>query len=240
VATPELGAGPDKARFVSEMFSRIAGHYDLMNGVMTFGMHHSWRRATARETIPIPDGPALDLATGTADLALELAELHPHRAIVGADFSLGMLSVGRDKVRRAAGARRIHLAAADALALPFEDRSFACVTSAFLLRNLADLRQGLAEMRRVTRPGGRVVALEITQVTLPGFAPLFRFYFHRVVPSVGRLIARDREAYTYLPQSVDRFLSPPELSRLMAEVGLRGVRYRRLGMGSVTIHTGIA
>ena len=232
--------GPDKARFVSEMFSRIAGHYDLMNGLMTVGMHHSWRRVAARETIPIPEGPALDLATGTADLALELSEVHPHREIVGADFSLGMLRVGHQKIRRTERARRIHLLAADALALPFGDRTFACVTSAFLLRNLADLRQGLREMRRVTRSGGRVVALEITQVTLPGFAPIFRFYFHRVVPGIGRLVARDREAYTYLPQSVDRFLPPPELSRLMEEVGLRGVRFRRLGMGSVTVHTGIA
>jgi demethylmenaquinone methyltransferase/2-methoxy-6-polyprenyl-1,4-benzoquinol methylase len=230
----------DKARYVAEMFTRIAGHYDLMNGLMTFGMHHAWRRAAARETIPIPEGPALDLATGTADLAFELREVHPHRDVVGADFSRGMLAVAQEKMRHSETARRMHLAAADALALPFKDRSFACVTSAFLLRNLADLRQGLAEMKRVTRPGGRVVALEITQVTLPGFAPLFRFYFHRIVPAIGRLVARDREAYTYLPQSVDRFLSPPELAKAMEAVGLRAVKYRRLGLGSVAIHTGVA
>ncbi|OGK87690.1 MAG: hypothetical protein A2X51_03180 [Candidatus Rokubacteria bacterium GWC2_70_24] len=222
------------------MFSRIARHYDLMNGLMTFGMHHSWRRVAARQTIPSPEGPALDLATGTGDLALELRELHPHRNIVGADFSEGMLAVARDKVRAAGDAGRIRLVAADALALPFDDRAFACVTSAFLLRNLADLRHGLAEMKRVTRPGGRVVALEITQVDAPGFRPLFRFYFHRVVPGVGRLVARDNEAYAYLPQSVDRFLAPADLARLMESVGLRGVTWRRLGLGSVTIHTGIA
>ena len=235
-----LGAGPEKGRLVSEMFTRIAGRYDLMNGLMTFGMHHGWRRAAARETIASPDGPALDLATGTADLAIELSELHPHRAVVGADFSLGMLAVAREKILATSGARRMHLVAADALALPFEDRSFACVTSAFLLRNLADLRQGLGEMKRVTRAGGRVVALEITQVTLPGFAPLFRLYFHRVVPAIGRVVAGDPDAYTYLPQSVDRFLSPPELGRLMESVGLRAVKFRRLGLGSVTIHTGVA
>ena len=151
-----------------------------------------------------------------------------------------MLRVAKEKIRTAAGARRIHLVAADALALPFEDRTFACVTSAFLLRNLADLGRGLAEMKRVTRPGGRVVALEITQVTQPGFAPIFRFYFHRVVPRIGRLVARDREAYTYLPESVDGFLPPKDLSRLMETVGLRAVRFRRVGMGSVTIHTGVA
>jgi demethylmenaquinone methyltransferase/2-methoxy-6-polyprenyl-1,4-benzoquinol methylase len=239
-AASPLGAGPEKGRLVSEMFTRIAGRYDLMNGLMTFGMHHGWRRAAARETIASPDGPALDLATGTADLAIELSELHPHRDVVGADFSLGMLAVAREKILATSGARRMHLVAADALALPFEDRSFACVTSAFLLRNLADLRQGLSEMKRVTRAGGRVVALEITQVTLPGFAPLFRLYFHRVVPAIGRVVAGDRDAYTYLPQSVDRFLSPPELGRLMESVGLRAVKFRRLGLGSVTIHTGVA
>jgi len=238
--TRHPGAGADKARFVGEMFSRIARRYDLMNGLMTFGMHHAWRRIAARQTIPSPPGPALDLATGTGDLALELRAVHPHRMIVGADFALGMLDVAREKLRKVEGPGRIRLAAADALGLPFADRAFACVTSAFLLRNLADLEQGLSEMRRVTRPGGRVVALEITQSTLPGFTPVFRFYFHRVVPRVGQLVGGDREAYTYLPQSVDRFVTPAELSGLMEAVGLQGVTYRRLGIGTVTVHTGIA
>jgi demethylmenaquinone methyltransferase/2-methoxy-6-polyprenyl-1,4-benzoquinol methylase len=233
-------AGVEKARFVSAMFSRIARRYDLMNGLMTLGMHHAWRRVAARQTIACPEGPALDLATGTGDLALDLAQVHPHRTVVAADFSLGMLEVARGKLREARAARRIHLMAADALALPFGPRTFACVTSAFLLRNLADLEQGLREMRRVSRPGGRVVALEITQMRAPGFTALFRFYFHRVVPWVGQLVGGDREAYTYLPQSVDRFVTPGELSALMEKVGLRGVTYRRLGLGTVTVHSGIA
>jgi len=240
MTTPHLGDGPDKAHFVSEMFSRIAGRYDLMNGLMTFGRHHAWRRVAARQTIPSPEGPALDLATGTGDLALELHQLHPHRTIVGVDFALGMLGVADVKLRSADPRRHVRLAAADALHLPFGDRVFACVTSAFLLRNLADLERGLREMKRVTRPGGRVVALEITHATLPGFTPLFRFYFHRIIPRVGQLVGGDREAYTYLPRSVDRFLTPVELLRLMEAVGLRGVTYRRLGMGTITVHTGIA
>jgi demethylmenaquinone methyltransferase/2-methoxy-6-polyprenyl-1,4-benzoquinol methylase len=235
-----LGSGPDKARFVSEMFSRIAGRYDLMNGLMTFGMHHAWRRVAARQTIAAPDGPALDLATGTADLALDLRHINPHRMIVGADFSLGMLRVAHAKLAHADPEGRVRLIAADALALPFENRAFACVTSAFLLRNLADLEQGLGEMTRVTRAGGRVVALEITQPTLPGFIPLFRLYFHHLVPRIGRLVSGDAEAYSYLPQSVDRFLAPAELKGLMEKVGLRGVTWRRLGMGTVTVHTGVA
>ncbi len=232
--------GTEKARFVSAMFSRIARRYDLMNGLMTLGRHHAWRRFAARQTIASPEGPALDLATGTGDLALDLAEVHPHRVVVAADFALGMLAVAREKMRGMDEARRVRLMAADALALPFGTRTFACVTSAFLLRNLADLEQGLREMKRVSRPGGRVVALEITQMRAPGFAPLFRLYFHHVVPWVGQLVGGDREAYTYLPQSVDRFVTPMELSALMEKVGLRGVSYRRLGLGTVTVHVGIA
>jgi demethylmenaquinone methyltransferase/2-methoxy-6-polyprenyl-1,4-benzoquinol methylase len=232
--------GAEKARFVSAMFSRIARRYDLMNGLMTLGMHHNWRRVAARQTIASPDGPALDVATGTGDLAIDLAEVHPHRTVVGADFSLGMLAVARDKLDGLEETRRVRLLAADALALPFATRTFACVTSAFLLRNLADLEQGLREMQRVTRPGGRVVALEITQMRAPGFTALFRFYFHHVVPWIGQLVGGDREAYSYLPQSVDRFVTPGELVALMEKVGLRGVTYKRLGLGTVTIHTGIA
>jgi demethylmenaquinone methyltransferase/2-methoxy-6-polyprenyl-1,4-benzoquinol methylase len=236
----ELGAGADKARFVSEMFSRIARRYDLMNSVMTLGMHHGWRRAAARETRAAPTGPALDLATGTADLALELRALHPDRTVVAADFSLGMLAVARDKLRRGDAAGRVRLVAADALRLPFAAERFACVTSAFLLRNLADLELGLREMKRVTRPGGRIVALEITQMTTPVIAPLFRLYFDRVVPRVGRLVSGDAEAYTYLPQSVARFSTPAELAALMERAGFRDVRHRRVGLGTITIHAGTA
>jgi demethylmenaquinone methyltransferase/2-methoxy-6-polyprenyl-1,4-benzoquinol methylase len=203
-------------------------------------MHHAWRRATALETIPSPDGPGLDLATGTGDLAFELARIHAHRTIAGADFAHGMLTIAEEKRRAEARGGHVRLVEADALSLPFEARTFAFVTSAFLLRNLADLRQGLAEMKRVSRPGGRVVALEITQANLPGWAPLFRAYFHHVVPRIGALVGGDREAYTYLPQSVDRFLTPPALCALMESVGLRSVKYRRLGFGTVTIHSGIA
>ena len=238
--SPRVGEGPDKARFVGAMFSRIARRYDLMNGLMTFGMHHGWRRVAARQTIASPPGPALDLATGTGDLAFELRRLHPHRVVVAADFSLGMLAVAQEKAKDSAPGGRLRLAAADALGLPFADRAFACVTSAFLLRNLADLEQGLSEMKRVTRPGGRVVALEITQSTRPGFTPLFRFYFHQVVPRLGQLVGGDREAYTYLPQSVDGFVTPGELAHVMERVGLRGVTYRGLGFDTVTVHTGIA
>ena len=138
----------------------------------------------------------------------------------------------------AARGARIPLLAADALALPFADKTFACVTSAFLLRNLADLPAGLAEMRRVTAPGGLVAALEITRPGVPGWDTLFGLYFNRLVPLIGAAVARDRAAYTYLPQSVERFVTPAELARLMTATGFREVRYRRFALGTIALHIG--
>jgi demethylmenaquinone methyltransferase/2-methoxy-6-polyprenyl-1,4-benzoquinol methylase len=220
------------------MFTRIARRYDLMNTLMTGGRHQSWRRVAARATIAAPQGPALDLATGTGDLALAIAEVSPHRHVVGADFSEGMLREAQRKLGARPGAH-IRLVAADALQLPFADATFACVTSAFLLRNLADLYQGVKEMRRVTRPGGRVIMLEITRPTVPGFACVFGLYFHRLVPLLGAVVAGDREAYRYLPASVARFLTPDALAQLMRTAGLRSVSYRRLGLGTVAVHWGL-
>jgi len=220
------------------MFTRISGRYDLMNSLMTAGRHHAWRLCAARAAIAAPPGEVLDLATGTADLALALRTLAPDRLVVGADFSEGMLHHGRAKVV-AASIRRLPLLAADALTLPFADAAFACVVSAFLLRNLEDLGRGLGEMRRVTRPGGRVVTLDIVEPSAPMWSTLFGLYFNRVVPAIGALVAGDRQAYTYLPQSVARFVRPAELARRMTAVGLRDVSYRTMGLGTVALHVGV-
>lgn len=220
------------------MFTRIAARYDLMNALMTGGRHHAWRERVARAAGAAPDGPVLDLATGTADLALALRALDPRRLVVGADFSDGMLREARVKLR-ARSERRVPLLSADALALPFRDGAFACVTSAFLLRNLEDLERGLGEMRRVTRPGGRVIALDIVRPAAPVWGALFAVYFNHVVPAIGALVARDRQAYTYLPQSVDRFVTPAELARLMTRAGFRDVRWRRFGLGTIALHAGV-
>lgn len=228
----------DQAEHVRAMFTRIARRYDLMNSLMTGGRHHAWRRLTAEAAAAAPDGPALDLATGTADLAIALQAANRSRAVVGADFSEGMLGEARRKLE-AWPASRIVLLAADALALPFADRTFACVCSAFLLRNLADLPGGLAEMRRVTMPGGLVITLDITRPAVPGWDALFGLYFHWLVPAIGAVVAGDRQAYTYLPRSVDRFVAPRDLGRLMEHVGLADVRYRRLGLGTIALHVGI-
>jgi demethylmenaquinone methyltransferase/2-methoxy-6-polyprenyl-1,4-benzoquinol methylase len=208
-----------KAEAVRAMFTRIAARYDLMNSVMTGGRHHAWRRVTARAVAGAPAGLALDLATGTGDLALAVRAAAPGRVVVGADFSEAMLAQARAKLT-ARGERRMPLLAADALALPFGDATFACVTSAFLLRNLADLPAGLAEMR------------------VRGWDAVFGLYFNRLVPLIGSAVAGDRAAYTYLPQSVERFVTPAELTRLMTGAGLRDVRYRRLGLGTIGLHVG--
>jgi demethylmenaquinone methyltransferase/2-methoxy-6-polyprenyl-1,4-benzoquinol methylase len=179
----------------------------------------------------------LDLATGTGDLALAVRALDPTRCVIGADFAEAMLHAAARKP--AVRAMHLPLLGADALALPFADGAFAAVTSAFLLRNLEDLGAGLREMRRITRPGGRVVTLEITRPSTPGWAQVFGLFFHRVVPAVGALVAGDREAYTYLPDSVERFLAPDDLAALMRRSGFREVSYRRLGLGTIAVHTAI-
>jgi demethylmenaquinone methyltransferase/2-methoxy-6-polyprenyl-1,4-benzoquinol methylase len=230
---------PSKADTVRAMFTRIARRYDLMNSLMTAGLHHAWRRRVAASVAGVPGGPVLDLATGTADLAIAVRARTPGRFVAGADFSEGMLRVGQAKLRQR-GVAHVELLAADALALPFRDGAFACVMSAFLLRNLEDLKRGLAEMRRVTVRGGRVVTLDIVRPAQPLWGAVFGAYFSRVVPAIGAFVAGDRQAYTYLPQSVDRFVTPDELAELMEDVGLRDVSYRRLGLGTIALHVGIA
>ena len=237
MSAPRLA--PSSAETVRAMFTRIARRYDLMNSLMTAGFHHVWRRRVAATAAGAPAGPMLDLATGTADLAIAVRARTPGRFVAGADFSEGMLQVGQAKLRQRRVAR-VQLVAADALTLPFRDGAFACVMSAFLLRNLEDLERGLAEMRRVTVRGGRVVTLDIVRPAQPLWGAAFGAYFSRVVPAIGAFVAGDRQAYTYLPQSVDRFVTPDELALLMEDVGLRDVSYRRLGLGTIALHVGIA
>jgi demethylmenaquinone methyltransferase/2-methoxy-6-polyprenyl-1,4-benzoquinol methylase len=220
------------------MFTRIARRYDLMNSVMTAGRHHAWRRRVAEAAAAAPPGPVLDLATGTADLALAVRARDPRRFVAGADFSEGMLRVGQAKLD-ARRVIRVRLLVADAHSLPFRDGAFACVTSAFLLRNLDDLERGLAEMRRVAAPGGCVVTLDIVRPATPLWGAVFGACFNRVVPAIGAVVAGDRQAYTYLPQSVERFVTPGELARMMTKVGLHQVTYRRLGLGTIAVHIGI-
>lgn len=231
---------PDpRAGRVRALFDRIAPRYDLLNSLMSGGRHHAWRRLAVKLAAPPAGGIALDVGCGTADLSLELAR-HPLRRVVGVDISPAMVHRGLQKVARRGEAQRVHLGLGHALRLPFPDDAFDCALTAFTLRNVSDVSAALAEMRRVTRPGGRVVSLDITPRRGGLLSPLLRLYFHGVMPLLGALVARDRAAYTYLPASVDAFLPPAELAQRMHAAGLTHVRYRSLALGTIAIHVGQA
>lgn len=221
---------------VRKMFSSIAGRYDLLNRLFSLGTDVRWRRELASEIAEAGDQPILDAATGTADVALTIEERCAGEGlIIGTDFTLPMLRVGQNKT---AGTRRVRLTAGDAYALPFKENTFGAVTIAFGLRNLAHRIEGLKEMARVLAPGGRIVILEFSPMDRPVTGPLFRFYFHRIMPLLGGIISGNRGAYTYLPESVDLFPDPAGLGREMMEAGFTEVKYRALTMGIAFLHTG--
>lgn len=222
----------ERARQVQRMFSRIVSRYDLLNRLMSLGMDRPWRRAAAAAAQP-SGGLALDLGTGTGDLALELYR-QGAAGIVAVDFSGKMLAVARAK---AAGSPPISWALADALRLPFPAETFDCVASAFLLRNLADLRAGLQEMARVLKPRGRLVCLDMTQPPPGLFGALYRLYFYRLMPALAGVISGDAPAYRYLPRSVQDFPDASALADLLADVGLNQVQVRWLGGHTVALHT---
>jgi demethylmenaquinone methyltransferase/2-methoxy-6-polyprenyl-1,4-benzoquinol methylase len=209
-----------------------------MNDLMTGGQHRRWKRRTAKVTTAGLQGKALDIATGTGDLAMALARCPGIQHAVGVDLLPGMIALGQAKTQARGLAGRTSLLLGDAVELPFPNGAFACATAGFSLRNMPDLRRALAEMVRVVRPGGRVTTLELTPMPNGLRSRLFRWYFHRVVPLAGRVVAGDRSAYTYLPQSVDYFLEADRLAELFRELGLIEVGYLRLGMGTVTLHWG--
>ena len=230
--------GEAKRRYVADLFSRIAPRYDLMNTLMTGGMHHRWRKTAAAVATKGIEGAALDVATGTGDLAFALAGTGRINLAVGLDYLPEMVTRARSKARTRGLKDRAQFTVGDALSLPFPDGAFACATSAWGLRNMPDLRHSLEEMVRVLRPGGRLVSLESMPMERGLFRPLFRLFFQHMVPLLGQLIAGDRAAYTYLPQSVDRFLDAESLARMFGEVGLEDVGYSRIGLGAVAIHWG--
>jgi demethylmenaquinone methyltransferase/2-methoxy-6-polyprenyl-1,4-benzoquinol methylase len=214
---------------VRAMFDRIAGVYDVMNSVMTAGLHHRWRERAADLAELRPGDRALDVATGTGDLAIELARrVGPEGEVVGSDFSEGML----DRARRKAPQLRFEWG--DAMRLPYADGEFAAATVGFGARNFGDLDQGIREMARVVRPGGKVVVLEITTPTRPPLSTFFRLWFDTVVPQLGRF----DDAYTYLPSSVKRFPGPEALGGVLAGAGLTDVRWVLTAGGIIALHHG--
>jgi demethylmenaquinone methyltransferase/2-methoxy-6-polyprenyl-1,4-benzoquinol methylase len=227
VAVPNSGTLEEGQ--VRAMFDRIAGVYDVMNSVMTAGLHHRWRERAADLARVGPGSRALDVATGTGDLAIALAARGAE--VVGSDFSEGMLARARAK------SSAVRWEQGNALALPYADGEFDAATVGFGARNFSDLARGLGEMARVVRSGGRVVVLEITTPTRPPLSTFFSLWFDRVVPLLGR-VTGENQAYSYLPSSVKRFPGPAELGATMAAAGLTDVRWIVTAGGIIALHSG--
>jgi demethylmenaquinone methyltransferase/2-methoxy-6-polyprenyl-1,4-benzoquinol methylase len=206
-----------------------------MNRLMTGGQDRRWRRmALAWAALP-PGGRLLDLGTGTGDIALEARRRDPRLRVVAADFTPEMMQLGRRK----AGGDAAGWTGADALRLPFPDETFDAVTSGFLLRNVADVRCAFAEQARVVRSGGRVVCLDTSPPPRNLLRPFIAFHMHTVIPALGRVLSGQGDAYTYLPDSTEAFLSAEQLQAALQSAGLRDVRFRRLMFGTIAIHLGV-
>src|SRR6266566_2486864 len=218
---------------VAAMFDAIAGRYDLLNDLLSMGQVRLWRRAVARITGARPGERVLDLAAGTGTSSLTFTATGAD--CVACDFSLGMLQAGKSRLD-ASGPGRLGLVAGDALRLPFRDGAFDAVTISFGLRNVADPVAGLTEMRRVTRPGGRLVVCEFSAITIAPADMLYRRYLLHVLPAIARRAARNPEAYEYLAESIVDWPAQRELAGLIETAGWSAVRWRNLSLGAVAVH----
>jgi demethylmenaquinone methyltransferase/2-methoxy-6-polyprenyl-1,4-benzoquinol methylase len=226
--------GRERAAYVREMFGRIAGRYDLMNRLMTFGRDRAWRRYLVEQAALPPGGRLLDVATGTGDIALEALSRDGALEAIGGDFAAPMMRVGRARP----GGERVRWCQCDALALPFADATFDAVTSGYLMRNVIDVHAAFREQVRVVRPGGRVLCLDTSPPPRNILRPFILFYLRFVIPLMGRLVAGDASAYNYLPESTRAFKTPDELAAIMREAGLVDVRYKRFMFGTMAVHVG--
>jgi len=226
--------GEARARYVRHMFGRIAPRYDLLNRLMTFGQDRRWRRQAVRQLDLMSAPRVLDLGAGTGDLAFEVLKRQPEACLVALDFTPEMMDLGR---RRPQGSR-VHWVVGDAARLPFAAAAFDGIVSGFLLRNVPDIDRVLAEERRVARPGARVASLDTTPPPRTWIRPLLSFHLHTVIPWLGRVLARDPEAYNYLPQSTERFLEAEALAERMTSAGFRHVGFARRMFNTVAIHWG--
>jgi len=237
IATKPSSILPDLAEkpvFVNNMFARIAPTYDLMNRLMTFGQDQGWRRELLHLAATPAHGRLLDVGSGTGDIAYTEMRRNPSVQAVGSDFTYEMMAAG---VGKEAGLF-LPFVQADTFALPFADNTFDAVVSGFMVRNVVDRVAAFREMARVTKPGGRVACLETTPPSNALLEPFFRLYFFRIVPLIGGLVAGDRTAYSYLPQSTVEFPPPAALARLMEQAGLHNVVYHEYMINTVAIHVG--
>jgi demethylmenaquinone methyltransferase/2-methoxy-6-polyprenyl-1,4-benzoquinol methylase len=239
---------PERASQVNSMFSRVAAHYDRMNRLMSLGREFAWRRRAIQLAALPRGGRLLDVAIGTGAVALTALECDPSLGVTGVDFNVEMMQIGRWKEKE--HRQRVSLNGGlvptsirwvngDGLRLPYPGGTFDAVVSGFMMRNVDDVAVALAEQRRVVRRGGRVVCLELTQPTLPLWRQAYRLIFGGVMPFITGWLSGQPGAYRYLPASVDNFVSVGELKAIMEAVGLRGVGYQTMMLGTVAIHVGV-
>lgn len=225
---------------VREMFAAIAPRYDAANRVLTAGVDETWRRRAIRELGLSDAAEVLDLCTGTGDLAFHLVRTRPAAKITALDFCAPMLDAARERARREDPQGRITFVEGDVLALPFADASFDGATMGFSMRNVVDISATLREIRRVLRPGGRFVNLDVSKPRSPLVRRAFSAYFYGFVPLIGGLVGGSRTAYRYLPQSLTNFPDADALAQRFRDAGFTGVRTIRLGFGAIAIHVGAA
>ncbi|MDX1991023.1 MAG: class I SAM-dependent methyltransferase [bacterium] len=228
--------GKEKSLYVQDMFGRIAQRYNLMNRLMTFGQDQRWRRFVVKQAQLPAGGKMLDLATGTGDIAFEALKRVPGAKVVGADFSLPMMFVGKELKQ----GEQVDWLGADALQLPFPDEVFDAVTSGYLVRNVIDICQTLREQMRILKPGGRIVILDSSPPPQNILRPFILIHLRYIIPFMGRLISgkQGADAYRYLPESTQAFKTPEELAALMRQAGYENVRFQRFMFGTMAVHWG--
>jgi demethylmenaquinone methyltransferase/2-methoxy-6-polyprenyl-1,4-benzoquinol methylase len=226
--------GKERATYIQGMFDRIAGRYNLMNRLITFGQDLRWRRFVVQQAQLKSGDKLLDLATGTGDIAFEALRQVPGVQAVGGDFSLGMMLVGQTLPHGA----QVQWNQSDALNLPFPDNTFDAVTSGYLMRNVIDIPRAFAEQYRVLKPGGHVVVLDTSPPPKNLLRPFIEIHLRYVIPFLGRVIGGNADAYQYLPESTQKFKTPEELATLMRAAGFKNVQYRTFMFGTMAVHWG--
>ena len=221
---------------IAAMFDRISTKYDALNHLLSLNIDKTWRRKAAKEVAKSQPTNILDLATGTADLAIALTKHNPQAYVIGMDISEKMIDIGKAKVEKEGLANQIELRYGDAAALPFEDNAFDAVTVAFGVRNFEDLDKGLSEISRVLKPNGKAVILEFSMPERVPIKQLYRLYIKRILPIIGKNVSKDKAAYSYLPDSVERFPKPEDFRDLLSSKGLGNCHMKRLSLGIATLY----
>lgn len=228
--------GKERGEYVQDMFTRIAHRYDLMNRLMTAGQDVRWRKQVIRQARLEPEARLLDLGAGTGDLAHEAITQQPLAMVVAADFTLEMMRVGQRQSAEWRLDESLPWSAADALNLPFKDKTFDAIVSGFLMRNVGDLQQALKEQYRALKPGGRIVILDTTKPKRILLSPLIWLHMHVVIPLAGRILSGFKDAYNYLPDSTEEYITANELAVRMAAVGFKKINFETMMFGTIAIH----